>query len=179
MSERSPKTYEAEARETIYKSGLTGVAATMLAVAAFSPAGFGGMIGTSLASGFGMEPSANNADNVYAQLPAYPRPITEAELIDIQGDLARTSVSLEITRAATEAKLEQLRAIASSEGVEAFAPLAAVTQLQAPIGPDLRVTASVVETFDAPEEMMMEPLPPPEPGSHLELAELLFAHENL
>ena len=40
--------YGREVRDTIVKSGLTGVAATMLAVTIFSPAGFGGMIGVVL-----------------------------------------------------------------------------------------------------------------------------------
>ena len=54
--------FEREVRDTIVKSGLTGVAATVLAVTIFSPAGLGGMIGTSLASGFGQDPNATPAD---------------------------------------------------------------------------------------------------------------------
>mgnify|MGYP000865863612 CR=1 FL=1 len=50
MSEQVGGGFEREVRDTVVKSGLTGVAATVLAVTIFSPAGFGGMIGTSLAS---------------------------------------------------------------------------------------------------------------------------------
>ena len=58
MSEQVGGGFEREVRDTVVKSGLTGVAATVLAVTIFSPAGFGGMIGTSLASSFGNDASA-------------------------------------------------------------------------------------------------------------------------
>ena len=44
MSERESD-YGREVRDTIIKSSLTGVAATVMAVTVFSPAGLGGMIG--------------------------------------------------------------------------------------------------------------------------------------
>lgn len=100
-----------EVRDTIVKSGLTGVAATVIAVAAFSPAALGGMIGTSVASGFGADTAAATADDPYANLPPYPAPLTTEEISDIRGQLAATAASLEITRAATEAKIEQMRAL--------------------------------------------------------------------
>lgn len=171
MSEQTPKSFEAEVRDTVVKSSLTGVAATVLAVTFFSPAGFGGMIGTSLASGFGLDPNAQASnENIYANLPAYPSPLTQQELSDISGELARTAASLEITRAATEAKIEHIRSISLSQGVASFAPLpVVVAATAAPARTDLRLTA--VEA----------PLPPApvERDTHLELAELMLAHENL
>jgi len=110
MSDRESD-YGREVRDTIVKSSLTGVAATVLAVTVFSPAGLGGMIGTSVASGFGVEPAANTADDPYAKLPPYPAPLTSDEISDIRGQLAATAASLEITRAATEARMEQMRAL--------------------------------------------------------------------
>lgn len=122
MSERETD-YGREVRDTIVKSSLTGVAATVLAVAAFSPAGFGGMIGTSVASGFGADTAAATADDPYANLPPYPAPLTSEEISDIRGQLASTAASLEITRAATEAKIEQMRALTVAPAVVA-APVA-------------------------------------------------------
>jgi hypothetical protein len=173
MSEQTPKSFETEVRETVLKSSLTGVAATVLAVTFFSPAGFGGMIGTSLASGFGVDPNAQTAsDNIYASLPAYPSPLTQQELSDIRGELARTTASLEITRAATEAKIEHIRSISLTQGAVSFAPLPVVVAAPTPVTSaraDLRPT-----TLEAP-------LPPAnvDRDTHLELAELMFAHENL
>jgi hypothetical protein len=120
--------YGREVRDTIVKSGLTGVAATVLAVAAFSPAGLGGMIGTSVASGFGADNAANTADDPYANLPPYPAPLTTEEISDIRGQLAATAASLEITRAATEAKIEQMRAL-----MIAPAAVAAPIEVHAPV----------------------------------------------
>lgn len=107
MSERETD-YGREVRDTVIKSGLTGVAATVMAVAVFSPAGLGGMIGTSVASGAG---AAAPADDPYANLPPFPAPLTSEEISDIRGQLASTAASLEITRAATEARIEQMRAL--------------------------------------------------------------------
>src|SRR5687768_12123733 len=104
-----PSDYGRGVRDGVVKSGLTGVAASILAVAAFSPAGFGGMIGASLASGFGLDSNASAADNPYANLPAYPAPLTQAELSQIRGQLVSTAAQLEITRAATDAKIEHVR----------------------------------------------------------------------
>ena len=170
MSEKAPKTFEAEMRETVVKSSLTGVAATVLAVTAFSPAGFGGMIGTSLATGFGMDTRASGDDNIYANLPAYQAPLSQEELLDIRGQLARTTASLEITRAATESKIEHVRTIALSEGVASFAPLPLV--VAAPATLELRLepsepTPPAVAAVTAPRD------------AYLELAELMLAHENL
>ena len=118
--------FEREVRDTIVKSGLTGVAATVLAVTIFSPAGLGGMIGTSLASGFGQDPNATPADNPYANLPAYPSPLTPQEISDIRGQLASTAAQMEFTRAATDAKIEHVRSIAMVDGAVTFTPMPSV-----------------------------------------------------
>ena len=124
-----PADYGREVRDTVVKSSLTGVAATVLAVTVFSPAGFGGMIGTSLASGFGLDTNAAAADDPYASLPPYPAPLSAQELSDIHNQLARTTASLEITRAATEAKIEHIRSLALNGGdLVTFAPPRQVAQ---------------------------------------------------
>jgi hypothetical protein len=109
-----------EVRDTVVKSSLAGVAATMLAVTVFSPAGLGGLIGTSLA--FGGDANARRADDPYALLPAYPAPLTEAEISSIQAELAQTTASLEITKAATDARIEHVRTLALSDGMVTFSP---------------------------------------------------------
>jgi hypothetical protein len=109
-----------EVRDTVVKSGLAGVAATMLAVTVFSPAGLGGLVGTSLA--LGGDSNARRADDPYALLPAYPAPLTEAEISSIQAELAQTSASLEITKAATDARIEHVRTLALSDGMVTFSP---------------------------------------------------------
>lgn len=115
-----------EVRDTIVKSGLTGVAATVLAVAAFSPAGLGGMIGTSVASGAGANPLS--IDDPYAKLPPFPAPLSSDEISDIRGQLEATAASLDLTRAATEARIEQMRALMFSPAV-----VAAPVQVHAPV----------------------------------------------
>lgn len=109
-----------EVRDTVVKSSLAGVAATMLAVTVFSPAGLGGLIGTSLA--FGGDANARRADDPYALLPAYPAPLTESEISSIQAELAQTTASLEITKAATDARIEHVRTLALSDGMVTFSP---------------------------------------------------------
>lgn len=179
-----PTDYGREVRDTIVKSSLTGVAATVLAVTAFSPAGFGGMIGTSLASGFGLDgSSANAADDPYAVLPAYPAPLSQDELSEIRGQLARTTASLEITRAATEAKIEYIRSIALTDREATFAPIPQTQQVAA-----LRLTMSEpVEAAPAPVQAAVAPVSYSMGNAaggenyrdpNMELAELLLAHEN-
>ncbi len=177
--------YGREVRDTIVKSGLTGVAATMLAVTIFSPAGFGGMIGTSLASGLGMDPNVAPADDVYANLPAYPSPLSIDEVAEIQGQLSRTSASLELTRAATEARIDHIRTIALSEGVVTFTPMPQAAPVQtARVEEDLRLTLSEPAQASALEPIRVNFVPlggggaDLAPSSHMELAELMFAHEN-
>ncbi len=180
MSEK-PADYGREVRDTVVKSSLTGVAATVLAVTVFSPAGFGGIIGTSLASSFGGEANASNAaDDPYANLPAFPAPLSQDELANIHSQLARTTASLEITRAATEERIEHIRAIALTERNVTFAPV------QQSVGEGLRLTMSEPEPFvaaAAPQPAALEAAPVSYSGpgyvdSHLELAELLLARDS-
>jgi hypothetical protein len=177
MSDK-PSEYGREVRDTVVKSGLGGVAATVLAVTIFSPAGFGGLIGTSLASGFGGDANAASAEDPYANLPAFPAPLTSVELENIRSELARTTASLEITRAATDGKIEYMRSIADS-GVVSFTPMAATS---APVGAGLRTTTSNEVAF-APVEVSTTAVSyiTNEAGNvqyadpHLELAELLLS----
>lgn len=191
MTEK-PADYGREVRDTVVKSSLTGVAATVLAVTIFSPAGFGGMIGTSLASGFGLDTNSATAEDPYASLPPYPAPLTAQELSDIHNRLARTTASLEITRAATEAKIEYIRSIAVSGDVVTFTP---VRQAQLDDGLRLRTSepeiaaapaplTPVVNTTLPPLEVTATPISfvggvdPSYRDPHLELADLLLAHET-
>lgn len=185
MSERETD-YGREVRDTIVKSSLTGVAATMLAVTVFSPAGLGGMIGTSVASGFGVDTAAATADDPYANLPPYPAPLTTDEISDIRGQLASTAASLEITRAATEAKIEQMRALTIAPAyvaapVVVHAPVVRVAQA-APVveaTPAVEI-APVVEAQVEPASFTPDTAPthdggdPAYRGRHDELASLLL-----
>jgi hypothetical protein len=187
--------FEREVRDTIVKSSLTGVAATVLAVTIFSPAGLGGMIGTSLASSFGNDPNVAPADNPYANLPAYPSPLTAQEVSDIRGQLASTAAQMEFTRAATDAKIEHVRAIAMVDGAVTFTPMPAPrAQLSqaapAPVTPDLRLTLSEPASAPAPAPVVATAIPVSYSAGgggvdytisrdpHMELAELLLAHEQ-
>jgi|CXWL01.1.fsa_nt_gi hypothetical protein len=160
----------AEMRDTVVKSGLTGVAATVLAVAAFSPAGFGGVIGTSLASG---SSSNSSTDSIYGELPPFPSPITDAEIDDIRSRLSQTTASLEITRAATDERIERMRSIAVTDGLVTFSPMASMGEV--------RVNQAAVEPTPAPTQtaartVVIEPV---RHDANLELAALLLAHENI
>lgn len=186
MTERSAQSFGDEARDTIVKSSLTGVAATMLAVTIFSPAGFGGMIGVSSAFGGGNATSAS--EDPYAVLPAYPAPLTGAELDAIQSELARSTVSLEITRAATDERIESLRSLAMDDGLVTFTPTyAAATPTRA--REDLRLSLSEPVSVEAPAVEAITATPISYGGAnidhsvpyrdpHLELADLLLAHES-
>lgn len=171
--------YGREVRDIIVKSGLTGVAATVLAVTVFSPAGLGGMIGTSVASGLGLDGASARANDPYANLPAYPAPLTSEELDDIRSQLARTAASLEITRAATEAKIERVRSIAEADGLVTFtaAPQAVVREADLAAQPATLATpaaAPVVAANNATGGGADSTL---YQDGNLELAELLLAHE--
>lgn len=188
--------FEREVRDTVVKSGLTGVAAAALAVTFISPAGFGGMIGETLASNFGFDSNAQAADNPYASLPAYPAPLSQAELSQIRGQLASTVASLEITRAATDDKIEHVRSLAMGDGLVTFTPTRA--PVRAAAAPEaLRLTLSEPASFseapveayviDAPVEATSTPVSYAGPAyeaqvpyrdPHLELADLILAHEN-
>ncbi|MGH6949779.1 MAG: hypothetical protein ACREH4_02840 [Vitreimonas sp.] len=192
--------FEREVRDIIVRSGLTGVAATVLAVTIFSPAGLGGMIGTSLASSFGHDPNAAPAENPYANLPAYPSPLTPQEISDIRGTLASTAAAMEFTRAATDAKIEHVRALAMVDGVVTFTPMPAsnvpylaasptpaAPTAAAPAPADVRLSLS--EPAHVSDEIPAVPVQVsyasgtpelvPVQVSHGELADLLLAHEAL
>lgn len=188
--------YEREVRDTIVKSSLTGVAAAALAVTFISPAGFGGMIGETLASNFGFDSNANAADNPYANLPAYPAPLSQTELSQIRGQLASTVASLEITRAATDDQIEHVRSLAMGDGLVTFTPTRAPARAAAQ--PEaLRLSLSEPASFsdapveayviDAPVEVTTTPASYAGPSyeqsvpyrdPHLELADLILAHES-
>ena len=192
MTEK-PADYGREVRDTVVKSGLTGVAATVLAVTIFSPAGFGGMIGTSLASGFGIDTNNATAEDPYASLPPYPTPLTAQELSDIHDRLAQTTASLEITRLATEAKIEHIRSLAVSGDLVTFA--SARQTAQAADGLRLRTSEPEIAEAPAPLTPVVDAVLPPlevtatpisfaggvDPSyrdPHLELADLLLASET-
>ena len=171
MAERPD--YSREVRDTIVKSSLTGVAATVIAVTAFSPAGFGGVIGTSVAAGLGLDRTARASDDPYAHLPPFPSPLSQTELTDIRGELARTAASLEITRAATEGKIEYVRTIAEHAGINTSmaglrhaAMTVTTTSLAAPTAPE-------------PAPQQTAAVPAAHRDGNLELASLLLAHESL
>jgi hypothetical protein len=149
--------YAREVRDIIFKSTLTGVAATMLAVTIFSPAGFGGIVGTSLASGLGIDSNSAPADDVYANLPAYPAPLTEDEVADIHQRIAFATTSVDMNRAATEATVNHIRIVALSDGIASFAPVPAPEHSAFPV---LARASQVV----LPEPMLAElELVEPEP----------------
>ena len=182
-SERNvPGGYAREVRDTVIKSSLTGVAATALVVTALSPAGFGGMIGTSVASSLGLDTSAHAANaEPYANLPAYPAPLTATELSDIRGQLAATAASLEITKAATESRIEYIRSIADIGGAVA----APMPELRVPVIAARAPVVAAVAPTPAPEAVA-QPVSDgggadtttPYRDPNMELAALLFAHEN-
>lgn len=205
MSERSVSPFEAEVRETVVKFGLTGATATLIAATVFSPAGLGGMIGSSFASG---DPNSSGSNDVYASLPAFPAPLSQPELLEIRGDLARTTAALEITRAATADRVEHLRSLASSNASfadvgpalpppqlrlrlsepEAPTAVASVADRSVPLAPPLRtasfrpVDAPLVTPIDAAplEAPALAPLVLTEPVAltHLELANLMFSGDE-
>ncbi|MGE0532793.1 MAG: hypothetical protein AB7G40_08130 [Hyphomonadaceae bacterium] len=189
--------YEREVRDTVVKSSLTGVAAAAIAVTFIAPQGFGGMIGQSLASGFGFDSTANAADNPYANLPAYPAPLSTQELNEIRDQLASTTASLALSRAATDDKIEHVRSLAMGDDLVTFTPSRSAPVPSAPEA-TLRLALSEPATFaDAPVEAYVAEAPVeasftpasysgggghddsvPYRDPHLELAELLLAHES-
>jgi hypothetical protein len=170
--------YSREVRDTIVKSSLTGVAVTVLAVTAFSPAGFGGIVGTSVAAGLGLDHRSARTNDPYAGLPPYPSPLSQTELTDIRGELARTAASLEITRAATADKIDYVRTIAEHQGLSTsmvathHASFVATTALAAP----------VVAAPAAPAVPLANVAPAAAPAhtdANAQLAALLLAHERI
>ncbi len=174
MSDR-PKDYRREVQSTIVKSGLTGVAATALAVTVFSPAGLGNWVGTSVASGLGLNNDANAADNIYATLPPYPTPFSAQEIDNVRAQLSRTEAMMEITRAATEERIQHIRDLAGADlsvpSVEmsgtVFNRVAAAQPVQEEAESELTVASYA----------MAEPLALRERDRDLELAQLLQDHQ--
>jgi len=188
--------YEREVRDTIVKSGLSGVAMAALAVTVCSPVGFGGMIGSPFASAMGFDSTSDVSDNPYAALPAYPEPMTADELERVRGELATSGAMLELTRAATDDKIEHMRRLALGDDIVTFTPSAAPLSASVPDAA-LRLTLSQPAPFDeAPVEAYVMDTSPAEASvtpvnysggavsepyrdPHLELADLLLAHETL
>ncbi|MFZ2029819.1 MAG: hypothetical protein WAU68_05900 [Vitreimonas sp.] len=171
--------YAREVRDTVIKSGLTGVAITVLAATAFSPAGFGGIIGTSVASGLGLDHTARASEDPYAHLPPFPSPLTQTELTDIRGELARTAASLEITRAATEDKIDYVRTIAEHQGLSASMPAMHHALLSATRVSSAPVMATALNTATVPLSNVATVAAPVHTDGNAQLAALLLAHERL
>ena len=196
--EQSP--FEREVRDTIVKSSFTGVAATAMAIVAFSPAGFGEWIGAGIASSIGVDASASADDNIYARLPAYPTPMTRAELTEIHAQLASSAASMTAVRTATDGQLEQVRSLSRSDDLPSV-----IRQVASAPNEDLRLSLSepapaAVATNEAPVEAYVAVTGPeasvvpvnytpggngagydasvPYRDPHLELADLLLAHES-
>lgn len=195
--------FKDDTRETIVKSGLSGVAATVLAVTIWSPAGLGGMIGTSIAADH-VPDSAATADAV-AGLAAYPVPLTSAELVDIRARLDDSEEILDASRTLTDGDIRNIRSIAArgmprnpGPSDEIIAPRLA--QAPAPVAP-MRVAEahqSPISIDPVSEQATVLPVSAPvqeqtadaatvdtafagggedyaQRDSHMELAELLLA----
>ncbi len=200
--EMSP--FERDVRDTIVKSSVTGVAASLIAITAFSPAGFGDWIGASVASSFGVDSTASAEDNAYASLPAYPAPMTRGELNEIQSQLAAGEASMAIIRAATDTNIEQVRSLAMGDGLTATVRPVVAAAPEANLRLALSEPVSYAMSDEAPVEAYVAETaiarnanyaaaavtPAAAPGGggfdasvpyrdpHLELADLLLAHEQ-
>ncbi|MEQ1808395.1 MAG: hypothetical protein ABL889_00615 [Terricaulis sp.] len=194
--------FEREVRDTVIKSGMTGIAATAIAISVFSPAGFGDWIGASVASSFGIDSTASAEDNAYANLPAYPTPMTRDELNDIQSQLAAGEASMAIIRAATDGNIEQVRSIATGSGLVASVRPVVAALPEANLRLSLSEPVSYAASDEAPVEAYVTEAAVAQnasysaaavsaaPGGsgfdtsvpyrdpHLELADLLLAHES-
>lgn len=157
---------DAEFRDVVLKSGFSGVAATVLVVAMCSPAGLGGMIGTSVASslGFGAKTGPDaNATN-FANTPA---PLTSAELTTIHERLASSAAQIDNIRAATDSEIQYMREIASSSHIALATP---VTTMPA------HVTQVAADRVAHPSSVASASAPAYDP--HLELAALLLPEQD-
>lgn len=184
-AQKSTRNIGGDGIDTVVKSSLTGVAATVLAAAVFSPAGLGGMIGTSLALGGNSNSAANTSADPYSVLPAYPAPLSAQELDTIHTQLAQSAASLEFTRAATNDRIERMRSLAVDAGeLVTFEPTR--TTLAAP-REELRLSLSEPVSAPAPTPAPVEAMPisyggavdtsiPYRDDPHLELAQLFLAH---
>lgn len=166
MAEKHGDPRAAEIR-TIVTYSLVGVASSVVAVVLASPAGLGGVVGTSIASSFGSNAATAAEENVYARLPPFPAPVSQTELNNIRASLAVTAAAIDTAQVATDDQIERVRSIAASDG--ALAP----PQEQGPI----EVTPSqAADSFLVPSRAVLEP---EAADANLELAALLLAHENV
>lgn len=183
-AQKSTRNIGGDGIDTVVKSSLTGVAATVLAAAVFSPAGLGGMIGTSLALGGESNNALSASQDPYSVLPAYPAPLSAQELDTIHTQLAQSAASLEFTRAATNDRIERMRSLAVDAGeLVTFEPTR--TAHAAP-REELRLSLSEPVSAPAPLPAPIEAMPISYGGAvdtsvpyrdpHLELAELFLAH---
>ncbi len=140
--------YRHDVRDTIVKSSLSGVAATVLAVTIFSPAGLGGMIGTSVAAGSAHSPTSS----ALGELAPFPAPITDVELADIRARLRDSAVSLRTLRASTRDEIAHMRAIAARGNALSIAPMV--------VEAELRGVLDVTDTLVAPESVVIVELAP-------------------
>ena len=189
--------FKDDTRETIVKSGLSGVAATVLAVTIWSPAGLGGMIGTSIAADH--VPDSTAAADAVAGLAAYPVPLTSAELVDIRARLDDSEEILDASRTLTDGDIRNIRSIASrgmpsnpGPSDEIIAPRLAQAA-PAPVAP-MRIAEahqSPISIDPVSEQATLLPMSAPvdeqtaatsgggedyaQRDSHMELAELLLA----
>lgn len=138
-----------EIRDTVLKSGFTGVAATVLVVAMCSPAGLGGLIGTSVASGLGFG-STPTSDHNTLNFPQAPQPLTTAELQSIHERLDSSIATLDDVRAATDAEINFMRSVASGDHIVAFnEPVEAPSAVSAPSDPNLELAALLLPESQA------------------------------
>lgn len=149
-----------EFRDIVLKSGFTGVAATVLVVAICSPAGLGGMIGTSVASSLGFG-AKSNADANTLHFSSAPSPLSTTELATIHQTLESSEAQIDNIRAATDSEIQYMRDIATAGHIALAAP-AAVHAAAASAHPSVVASA----TFDPHLELAALLLP--EQDTHLE-----------
>lgn len=140
-----------DTRETIIKSGLSGVAATVLAITIWSPAGLGGMVGTSVAAGHAPDSSA--AADAVASLAAYPVPLTTIELADIRARLSDSEASLEASRSLTDGDIQHIRSIAARANVANIEPMA----MRGRVGSGMAVTEAPAVRVQAAAPVVIAP----------------------
>lgn len=98
-------TWEGRARRTAIHWTLLGVSAVTAAIALFGP---DRSVPAARASGM----TNSSEQDVYARLPAYPRPFTDAELRDVNAQLTHAGHVLDATRAATDQELARMKDLA-------------------------------------------------------------------
>jgi hypothetical protein len=104
---------------TVLKSGFSGAAVTVLAVAFSSPAGLGGMVGSSFAGPADARDPIRGNDGV-SFAPASTQ-LSAEEMADITARLEGTVEAIESARAATDAKIKHMSMIAGGPGATSVA----------------------------------------------------------